>query len=100
MLRENTDREMATFLTAPMALPDPYVQALFSEGDWRTLAIATAIAIPLRDPGRNCGRITRMGQRLFACLCQIRVFGKKSRQWHAWARILFYAVKALSLIHI
>ena len=33
IVREDTDREMATFLMVPLAPPDPYVQALFSERD-------------------------------------------------------------------
>ncbi len=48
IVRENTNREMATFLMDSIILPDPHVQALFSELDSSIFAI-------VRAHGRNCG---------------------------------------------
>ena len=53
IVREDTDREMATFLMVPLAPPDPCVQALFFELDSINLAVVVC--------GRNCGRTLRMG---------------------------------------
>ena len=50
IVRENTDREMATFLMVSIQLPDPDVQALFIERHCRFLEGSVI-------PGRNCCRI-------------------------------------------
>ena len=68
IVREDTDREMATSLMDPIAPPDPYAQALFFELDSINLAAVVW--------GRNCGRTLRRGQRVVAFLCQINVLGR------------------------
>ena len=51
IVREDTDREMATFLMVPLAPPDPYVQALFFELDSRRPAVAVGQTITLGERG-------------------------------------------------
>ena len=89
IVRENTDREMATFLMVSIQLPYPDVQALFIERHRRSLEGSVI-------PGRNCCRISRKGS---TSLCMREEIASPSL-WEqktsmaCLGPIFFYAVKA------
>ena len=47
IVREDTDREMATFLMVPLAPPDPYVQALVFEPDSIKILMSKRLSLSL-----------------------------------------------------